>query len=55
LLARIPLIEPVIFTGGVANNKSMIRALEETLNITLSIPQDPSITGALGAPLLASK
>lgn len=55
LLSRIPLIEPVVFTGGVANNESMIRALEETLNITLSIPENPSITGALGAALLASK
>lgn len=55
LLSRIPLKEPVVFTGGVANNKSMIKALEEILNITLTIPQDPSITGALGAALLASK
>ncbi len=55
LMSRIPLIEPVIFTGGVANNQSMVRALEETLGITLSIPKNPSITGALGAALLASK
>jgi predicted CoA-substrate-specific enzyme activase len=55
LLSRIPLIEPVVFTGGVANNLSMVRALEKTLNITLNIPKNPSITGALGAALLASK
>ncbi len=43
----------VALTGGVAQNKGIIRALEQELNCTLIIPPDPQITGALGAALIA--
>lgn len=44
----------VVFTGGVAKNPGVRKALEEFLNIRFApISQDPQIVGALGAALLA--
>ncbi len=45
---------PVVFQGGVAHNKGMIRAFKETLGLhddELLIPDNPGCTGALGAAL----
>ncbi|HLB50100.1 MAG TPA: acyl-CoA dehydratase activase [Anaerolineales bacterium] len=45
---------PVIaFAGGVAKNSGVKRALEETLGVTLVVPPEPQIVGALGAALIA--
>ena len=44
--------KPVVFSGGVAANKGMIRAFRETLNLTegeLIIPEHHSAMGAIGA------
>ncbi|NTU60740.1 MAG: hypothetical protein HGA95_00165 [Caldiserica bacterium] len=46
---------PVVFTGGVALNKAMVRALGTELHERLMIPPDSRITGALGAALIASR
>lgn len=46
---------PVVFTGGVAKNKAMVRALGVELHERLTIPPDSRITGALGAALIASR
>ena len=46
---------PVVFTGGVAKNKAMVRALGIELHERLTIPPDSRITGALGAALIASR
>lgn len=46
---------PVVFTGGVAKNKAMVRALGSELRERLMIPPDSRITGALGASLIASR
>ncbi len=50
---RLPQGRPIVFTGGVAKNKGMVRALEEVLGEKLLVPPDPQIVGALGAALLA--
>ncbi len=42
----------VAFTGGVARNTGVVRALAEELGQTLLVPLDPEITAALGAALL---
>ena len=55
MVERIGLEEPVCMTGGVAKNLGVVKALEENLNIRISIPDEPQITGALGAALLAQK
>lgn len=47
-------IEPdVVLTGGVARNSGIIRAMNDYLGCELLVPEDPLITGALGAAILA--
>jgi len=49
-------IEPaVVFTGGVAKNSGVIRAVRETLGSEILVPDDPLISGALGAALLGKE
>ena len=55
MVERIGLEEPVCMTGGVAKNLGVVRALEEKLDTKISIPDEPQITGALGAAYLAQK
>ena len=45
--------EKIAFTGGVALNKGVQRALEEELKSSVTVPQDCQFTGALGAALLS--
>jgi predicted CoA-substrate-specific enzyme activase len=53
MIERVGLEEPVCMTGGVAKNLGMVKALEEKLGIKINIPDEPQITGALGAAYLA--
>jgi len=46
--------EPVVLTGGVAQNKGVVKALESEFKISIGIPENPQITGALGAALIAA-
>ncbi len=47
-------IEPsVVLTGGVAKNSGIVRAMKGKFGRDLLIPEEPLITGALGAALLA--
>ena len=43
----------ITFAGGVARNSGVRRALEEELGITVFVPGEPQIVGALGAALFA--
>ena len=53
-LARRLKIEPdVVLTGGVAKNIGIVKAMKESLNCELLVPEEPLITGALGAAILA--
>jgi len=55
-LARRLGIEPdVVLTGGVAKNPGMVRAMKESLGCELFVPEEPLLTGALGAAILASE
>jgi predicted CoA-substrate-specific enzyme activase len=45
--------QPIVFTGGVAKNVGVIRALEVELKTILIIPDEPQMVGALGAALFA--
>jgi predicted CoA-substrate-specific enzyme activase len=46
-------IEPdVVFTGGVAKNTGVIKALEAHLGQNVLVPDNPLISGALGAALI---
>jgi activator of 2-hydroxyglutaryl-CoA dehydratase len=45
----------VVLTGGVAKNTGIVKAMAENLGYELLVPQDPLITGALGAAILAGE
>jgi (R)-2-hydroxyacyl-CoA dehydratese activating ATPase len=53
LLKRAGMEEEVTFVGGVARQKGMVKALEETLKRTVNVSEQPELVGALGAALLA--
>jgi len=54
-MAGRPLEAPVLFTGGVALQHGMVRALETALNCSVRVAPEPQFTGALGAALLAAR
>lgn len=43
---------PLVFTGGVARNPGVVRALARETGLEILIPPEPRITGALGAALM---
>lgn len=47
--------EPIIFTGGVAKNIGVIKAIEEELQKKVKTPEEPQITAALGAAIFAKE
>jgi predicted CoA-substrate-specific enzyme activase len=49
------ILPPVVFQGGLAFNRGMIRAFEDELKIRLIIPEHPEMMGATGAALLAMR
>lgn len=55
-LARRLGIEPdLVLTGGVAKNTGMVRAMKESLGCEMLVPEEPLLTGALGAAILAKE
>jgi (R)-2-hydroxyacyl-CoA dehydratese activating ATPase len=54
-LAGRSIMPPVCFTGGVALQSGMVRALETALDCTVMVSPLPQYTGALGAAILASR
>lgn len=46
---------PIIFTGGVAHNKSLVHCLSVQLNMPVLVPEDCQFTGAIGAMLIAGE
>jgi predicted CoA-substrate-specific enzyme activase len=52
LLKRAGLEDDVTFVGGVARQKGMVKALEETLKKKVNVSEEPEMVGALGAALL---
>lgn len=56
VLARRLGIKPdLVLTGGVAKNTGMVRAMKESLGCELFVPEEPLLTGALGAAILAKE
>jgi predicted CoA-substrate-specific enzyme activase len=47
--------EPIVFSGGVARNIGVVRAIEEELGKKVITPDEPQITAALGAAILAKE
>jgi (R)-2-hydroxyacyl-CoA dehydratese activating ATPase len=52
MVHRIKVEDAVIVTGGGGKNKGLLKALSEQLGHEISVPEEPLITGALGAALL---
>ena len=52
MVRRLKLQQEVILTGGGGKNKGLVKALSEQLDCEILVPQEPLITGALGAALL---
>jgi predicted CoA-substrate-specific enzyme activase len=53
LLRRVGVANEVTFTGGVARNVAMVKALEEKAAVKLNISDDSHFMGALGAALFS--
>lgn len=49
------IFEPVVFQGGVAFNRGMVRAFEEALEMKVNVPPHHEVMGAIGAAILASE
>jgi predicted CoA-substrate-specific enzyme activase len=49
---RLRIEQDVVVTGGVAKNKGVIKAMEEHLGFPVLVPEEPLLTGAVGAALL---
>ena len=55
LVERVGITEKVVMTGGVAKNIGVVSAIESLLGVTILIPEEPQIVGALGAALVAAE
>jgi activator of 2-hydroxyglutaryl-CoA dehydratase len=49
------ILPPVVFQGGLARNRGMVRAFEDELKTELIIPEHPELMGAVGVALLAGR
>ncbi len=52
MVNRLRVEDVVVVTGGGAKNKGLLKALSEQLGREILVPEEPLITGALGAALL---
>lgn len=55
MINRLKVEEEVIVTGGGAKNKGLLKALSEQLGHEILVPEEPLITGALGAALMGKE
>jgi len=55
LVRRLKIEPEVVLTGGVGKNIGIVKAMKENLGCELLIPEDPLLTGALGAAILAKE
>ncbi len=53
MIQRVAGEAPYLMTGGVANNPSLVRAIEDRICATLTVAEEPELTGAIGAALYA--
>ena len=55
MVNRLKVEESVIVTGGGGKNKGLLKALSEQLGHEILVPEEPLITGALGAALIGKE
>lgn len=47
------LASPIVFTGGVASNRGVVKGFEQALGQAVEVPEHNKISGAIGAALMA--
>ncbi len=52
MVRRLKVQPDVVFTGGVAKNTGVVRALEQSLGHKVFVPEEPLLSGAIGAALV---
>jgi predicted CoA-substrate-specific enzyme activase len=55
MVSRLKVEKAVIVTGGGGKNRGLLKALSEQLGYQILVPEEPLITGALGAALLGKE
>ena len=55
MVNRLRVEEAIIVTGGGARNKGLLKALSDQLGHEVLVPEEPLITGALGAALIGKE
>jgi predicted CoA-substrate-specific enzyme activase len=55
MVGRLKVEPDVLFTGGVAKNIGVVRALEANLGCEVLVPEEPLLSGAIGAALLGKE
>lgn len=53
MVGNMGLKSDVVTTGGVAKNKAIVKELESKTRLSITVPPEPQIVGALGAALFA--
>lgn len=53
--SRVGYQSPIVFSGGVAKNSGVRRAMEQELGLEVIVPPEPQIVGAVGAALIAAR
>jgi predicted CoA-substrate-specific enzyme activase len=54
MIRRVGVQERFVFAGGVAHNPCLQKLFAESLDISVTVPDEPQIVGALGAALYAA-
>ncbi|PPD57487.1 acyl-CoA dehydratase activase [Dehalogenimonas etheniformans] len=52
---RVGMADRLVFSGGGAKNPCLVKLLEEKLSLKITVPEEPQITAALGAAIIASR
>lgn len=52
---RVGIEKDIILVGGLSKNKGFVKSLQDALDNTVLIPQEPEFAGAIGAALLAGE
>jgi len=55
MVRRIGIEPDICFTGGVAKNCGIVKAFEESLGFPVFVPENPLLSGAIGAALLGKE
>lgn len=53
--ANITFKKDIVFSGGVARNIGMVKAIEDLLGEEVIVPEEPQLTAALGVALMAKE